>query len=80
MTALVNRQWLLAQRPRGAPEMTDFVWHEGPIVGPREGEVLVKNLYLACEPTQLGWAAGETYLPAVEIGEVMRSLGAGEIV
>lgn len=80
MSDLVNRQWLLAQRPKGAPSVEDFTWHEGTITRPRAGEVLIRNLYLACEPTQLGWAAGETYLPAVGIGEVMRSLGAGEVL
>lgn len=80
MSQLVNRQWLLAQRPRGVPDVGDFTWHEGSVVRPRQGELLVRNLCLACEPTQLGWAAGETYLPAVEIGEVMRSLGAGEVI
>ncbi|MFT3925800.1 MAG: NADP-dependent oxidoreductase [Myxococcales bacterium] len=80
MSDLVNRQWLLAQRPKGVPSSDDFRWHEGTVARPQEGEVLVKNLYLACEPTQLGWAAGETYLPAVGLGEVMRSLGAGEIL
>jgi NADPH-dependent curcumin reductase CurA len=80
MSELMNRQWLLARRPKGAPNVEDFAWHEGRVVRPREGELLVRNLFLACEPTQLGWAAGETYLPAVGIGEVMRSLGAAEVV
>jgi NADPH-dependent curcumin reductase CurA len=80
MSELVNRQWLLARRPKGTPSVEDFTWHEGSVQRPRGGELLVRNLYLACEPTQLGWAAGETYLPAVGIGEVMRSLGAGEVV
>src|SRR5271163_459315 len=75
-----NRQWLLARRPDGAIKDSDFnlVETEAPIPG--EGEVLVRNTLLSCDPTQRGWIAFDTYLPAVKIGEVVRSLGAGRIV
>src|ERR1700691_1088095 len=75
-----NRQWLLAQRPDGAIQDSDFklVETDGPTPG--EGEVLVRTLMLSCDPTQRGWIARDTYLPAVKIGEVVRSLGAGRIV
>jgi NADPH-dependent curcumin reductase CurA len=75
-----NRQWLLARRPRGMVAPEDFRWAEGPAPEPAEGEVLVRNLYLSCDPTQRGWMAGDTYLPKVELGEVMRSFAAGEVV
>jgi len=80
MTEPVNRQWLLARRPRGPIAAEDFRWVEGPVPAPAEGEVLVRNLYLSCDPTQRGWMASDTYLPAVKIGEVMRSFAAGEVV
>jgi NADPH-dependent curcumin reductase len=35
---------------------------------------------LSCDPTQRGWVAFDTYLPAVKIGEVIRSIRAGRIV
>src|SRR5271170_8091996 len=75
-----NRQWLLARRPNGAIQDSDFnlVETEAPIPG--EGEVLVRNTMLSCDPTQRGWIAFDTYLPAVKIGEVVRSIGAGRIV
>jgi N-terminal domain of oxidoreductase len=34
----------------------------------------------SCDPTQRGWIAFDTYLPAVKIGEAVRSIGAGRIV
>lgn len=80
MANVLNRRWLLAERPRGIPRQEDFAWSEVPVPIPNKGELLIRNLCLACEPTQLGWAAGETYLPAVQLGEVMRSLAAGEVV
>jgi len=76
----VNRQWLLARRPRGEVSPEDFRWAEGPVPEPGEGEVLVRNLLLSCDPTQRGWMAGDTYLPAVKIDAVMRAIAAGEVV
>ena len=74
-----NRQWLLARRPRGAIEDSDFNFVETDVPAPGEDEVLVRVLMLSCDPTQRGWIGGDTYLPAVRIGEVVRSLGAGRI-
>jgi NADPH-dependent curcumin reductase CurA len=78
--APVNRQWLLARRPRGLVTAEDFSLVESPVPEPAEGDVLVRNLYLSCDPTQRGWIAGDTYLPAVKVGEVMRSFAAGKVV
>src|SRR5208283_4706083 len=74
-----NRQWLLARRPQGAIEDNDFQFVETDAPTPVEGEVLVRVLMLSCDPTQRGWIARDTYLPAVKIGEVVRSYGAGRI-
>jgi len=75
-----NRQWTLARRPQGRVQPEDFHWAEGPVPAPAEGEVLVRNLLLSCDPTQRGWMAGDTYLPAVRIGEVMRAIAGGTVV
>ena len=74
-----NRQWLLARRPDGAIKDSDFDFVETEAPAPGEGQVLVRNLMLSCDPTQRGWIAFDTYLPAVKIGEVVRSIGAGRI-
>jgi hypothetical protein len=42
--------------------------------------VLVRNLWLSVDPTQRGWIAGDTYLPAVKIGEVVRSFAVGKVI
>jgi NADPH-dependent curcumin reductase len=75
-----NRQWLLARRPDGAIQHSDFDFVETDVPTPSEGQVVVRNLMLSCDPTQRGWIGRDTYLPAVKIGEVVRSLGAGRIV
>jgi NADPH-dependent curcumin reductase CurA len=76
----INRQWLLARRPRGAVQPEDFRWAEAPVPEPAEGEILIRNLYVSCDPTQRGWMSSDTYLPRVKLGEVMRSFAAGEVV
>jgi NADPH-dependent curcumin reductase len=76
-----NRQWLLARRPQGMISAEDFKWVEdAEVPAAADGEVLVRNLWLSCDPTQRGWIAGDTYLPAVKIGEVVRAFAVGQVV
>jgi len=75
-----NRQWLLARRPQGMVSAEDFRWVEAAVPTPGEGEVVVRNLWLSCDPAQRGWIAGDTYIPAVKIGEVVRSFAVGQVV
>ena len=79
MTAAENRQWKLAQRPNGKLLRSDFVFGSAPIPTPGEGEVLIRNAYLSCDPTQRAWFSYDTYLPIIQIGEVVRSVAAGRI-
>jgi NADPH-dependent curcumin reductase CurA len=41
--------------------------------------VLVRNHLLSCDPTQRGWMAGDTYLPAIKLGEVIRAFAGGTV-
>jgi hypothetical protein len=68
-----NRQWLLARRPYGAIQDSDFQFVETDIPAPGPGEVLVRNLILSRDSTKPGWIVMDTYLPAVKIGEVVRA-------
>jgi NADPH-dependent curcumin reductase CurA len=80
MPQTVNRQWLLARRPRGELGTEDLSWVTSAIPEPGPGEILVRNLFLSCDPTQRSWAAGDTYFPAVKLGSVMRSFAVGEVI
>ena len=76
----VNRQWRLAARPEGAIKQSDFSWSEEPVPTPREGEVLVRILYLSMDPTYRAWMnAAPTYLPPIELGQVMRGITIGVV-
>jgi NADPH-dependent curcumin reductase CurA len=76
----INRQWTLSRRPQGVVRAEDFGLVEGPAPTPSDGEVLVRSLFLSCDPTQRGWMAGDTYLPAIRIGEVIRAIAGGVVV
>jgi NADPH-dependent curcumin reductase CurA len=77
---LKNRRWLLAERPTGPIEDKFFKWVEEPVPEINDGEILVRVLYLSCDPTQRGWLTRDTYLPAVKIGDVVRSGGLGRVI
>ena len=46
----------------------------------QDGQALARVKYLSIDPTMRVWMAGDSYLPAVAIGEVMRCFGFAEIV
>jgi NADPH-dependent curcumin reductase CurA len=76
----VNRRWLLAEFPQSELSAANFRWVESEVPVPAEGQVLVRNLYLSLDPTNRIWASGaESYLPAMELGEVMRGVALGFI-
>ncbi len=76
-----NRQWVLAQRPVGLPNADTFRLDEAPMPTPGDGELLIKTRWLSFDPTQRGWMEDrESYMPPVQIGEVMRAGTVGEVV
>ncbi|WP_420934233.1 NADP-dependent oxidoreductase [Alteromonas sp. A081] len=48
----------------------------------KDGQVLIKQTHMSLDPAMLGWMSEdrESYIPPVELGEVMRSSGVGEVV
>jgi len=76
----INRQWRLAARPAGRVTPADFVWKEEAIRSLADSEVLVRNIYLSLDPTNRVWMnAAPSYLPALEIGDVMRGFAIGAV-
>ena len=75
-----NGQWILKSRPQGLVERVNFEWREEPIPTIRDGQFLVRNLWLSCDPTQRMWMQFDTYFPAVPLGDVMYSVSAGQVV
>jgi NADPH-dependent curcumin reductase CurA len=80
MDTLVNRRWVLAQRPQGRIKSENFRRADMPVPEPSDGQFVVRVTHLSFDPTQRGWIAADTYLPAVPIGEVVRAAAVGQVV
>jgi NADPH-dependent curcumin reductase CurA len=79
--ATVNHQVRLKARPAGIPQARDFEVVAAPMPEPRDGQFLVRNLYLSVDPAMRGWvSAVANYSKPVEIGEVMRSRDVGAVI
>ncbi len=79
--SLINRQLRLKTRPEGLVTREDFDLVEQAVPELKDGEVLVRVLYLSMDPTNRVWMRDiPQYLPPVAIGEVMRALGLGRVV
>jgi NADPH-dependent curcumin reductase CurA len=77
----VNTQCRLAARPADLPTASDWTIVEVPKPIAAEGEFVVEVDYLSIDPAMRTWMnAGRSYVPPVEIGEVMRALGVGHVV
>ncbi|RUP06042.1 MAG: NADP-dependent oxidoreductase [Mycobacterium sp.] len=77
----VNTVCRLAARPVGLPKVSDWQIGDEAVPTPGEGEFLVQVEYLSVDPAMRTWMnAGRSYVPPVEIGEVMRAGGIGRVV
>jgi NADPH-dependent curcumin reductase CurA len=78
---LVNAQCRLAARPVGLPKLSDWDIAEEPAPEPQDGEFRVEVEFLSLDPAMRSWMnAGRSYVPPVEIGEVMRAAGIGRVI
>jgi NADPH-dependent curcumin reductase CurA len=80
-TAVTNRAYRLCRRPVGEPQRADLEMVADELAPLREGEALIRTLYLSLDPTNRLWMSDmRQYSPPVEIGAVMRGIGIGEVV
>jgi NADPH-dependent curcumin reductase CurA len=78
---LMNRQILLRRRPTGlvSPEDTELITSPAP--EPADGEALVRTTYVGLDAAARTWLNDVPgYLPPVQLGEVIRAAGIGEVV
>src|SRR5271170_3124889 len=77
MTEAIARQIVLAARPQGKPQLTDFRLEETAIPTPTAGQVLLRVQYLSLDPYMRGRMDDrKSYAKPVALGDVM----AGEAV
>ena len=78
---LTNRQILLRRRPTGLVQPDDTELVASPAPEPAEGEALVRTTYVGIDAAARTWLDDQpSYLPPVQLGEVIRAAGIGEVV
>lgn len=71
-TKNINRQITLASRPTGAPTPNNFAFVNSDVPTPKDGEVLLRTVYLSLDPYMRGRMNDQkSYAPPVAIDEVM---------
>ncbi|HTS76474.1 MAG TPA: NADP-dependent oxidoreductase [Bryobacteraceae bacterium] len=76
-----NRQFVLASRPNGMPSPENFKLVETPIPELKDGEILVRAMYLSVDPYMRGRISGmRSYAAPVEVGQVMVGGGVAKVV
>jgi NADPH:quinone reductase len=81
MAVRLNRRVILAERPVGFPEESDFALNEADVAEPDAGEVLVRNLWVSVDPYQRGrMSTQRSYARGLELGDVITAQALGEVV
>lgn len=83
MTAAIttNRQIILTSRPKGLPDLSNFALRTTSLPSPKEGEVLVRSLYLTVDPYMRGrMKEGRSYIEPWEINRPPTGGVVGEVV
>ncbi len=76
----MNRQIILAARPVGFPQESDFALVESEIPTPGPGEVLVRAQWLSVDPYMRGrMSEARSYARPTQLGEVMTGQVVGEV-
>lgn len=77
----VNRVWRLKKRPEGDIGDGDLELCNEAIPEPKDGELLVKIIYLSLDPTNRIWMSDmDQYMEPVAVGEVMRGIVCGRVI
>ena len=80
MTATVNRQVLLVEKPTGKLAPEHFKMSEAGIPEPKDGEALLRVRYISLDAANRAWMHGATYRAAVEPNTVMAGCGIAEVI
>ncbi len=81
MSRLKSHEIRLTSRPTGTPTAGNFALAVTEIPPLKEGEVLVRNLFMSVDPYMRGrMNAGKSYVPAFELGKPMDGGAVGEVI
>ncbi|TAK37765.1 MAG: NADP-dependent oxidoreductase [Betaproteobacteria bacterium] len=77
---MTRRRFVVARVPAGALTADCFRLEEASVPEPKDGEVLLRSLYVSLDAANRAWMQGATYRAAVEPGSVMAGGALGEVV
>src|SRR5438445_5660982 len=81
MPTRTNRRIVLASRPEGAPQPSNFRLEQSPAPEPLDGQVLLRTLWLSLDPYMRGrMSAARSYAKPVEVAEPMVGGTVNEVV
>jgi NADPH-dependent curcumin reductase CurA len=76
----VTREVVLAARPRGLPQESDFELREAEQRDPSDGEVLVRNVFVSVDPYMRSRMSGiRTYVGPYEVGDPIDGGAVGRV-
>jgi NADPH-dependent curcumin reductase CurA len=76
-----NKEIRLASRPVGMPMLDNFRFVDAEVPQPKDGEVLVRTLYISVDPYLRGrMREGRSYVPPFSVDQVIQSGAVGEVV
>lgn len=84
-----TQRWVLREKPYSEPVLTGdkptFTLDTAKLPPLKDGQVLLKTLYLSNDPAQRSWISPfateeRLYLPPVQVGEPMKSMGIARVV
>ena len=76
-----NKEIRFASRPVGMATLENFQFVEAETPQPKDGEVLVRTLYISVDPYLRGrMREGRSYVPAFGVGQVIESAAVSQVV
>jgi len=80
-SSMQNKEIRFASRPAGMPTLENFQFVDADMPQLKDGEVLVRTLYISVDPYLRGrMREGRSYVPAFGVGQVIESGVVGEVV
>jgi NADPH:quinone reductase len=81
MDTVKNRQILLASRPAGMPTLENFRIVDAELPQPKDGEVLIRTLYMSVDPYMRGRMSDrKSYVPPFTLNDVITGSVVAEVI
>lgn len=78
---MINKRQLLAERPNGMPNENTWNFVEETVPALQDGEIIIEQSHVSLDPAMRGWINdSRSYIPPVQIGEVMRAGSVGKVI